>query len=74
MVPGLAYNELFAHSAKRYIFASEIVRGLRVLDLGCGTGYGSKILARTAREVVRADPDSAALKYADETYPDPNIA
>jgi 2-polyprenyl-3-methyl-5-hydroxy-6-metoxy-1,4-benzoquinol methylase len=70
VAPGFAWNELYIHSAKRYLFASERVQGMRVLDLGCGVGYGAKILARSAAQVVAADVDEYPLRYGEETYPD----
>jgi SAM-dependent methyltransferase len=40
----------------RYHFAAALVRGARVLDAACGTGFGSEILADAgARYVVGAD-------------------
>lgn len=73
VAPGFAWNELYLHSAKRYLFASERVEGMRVLDLGCGTGYGAKILARQAALVVAADVDDFPLRYGEQTYPDEKI-
>jgi glycosyltransferase involved in cell wall biosynthesis/2-polyprenyl-3-methyl-5-hydroxy-6-metoxy-1,4-benzoquinol methylase len=73
VAPGFAWNELYIHSAKRYLFAAEWARGLRVLDLGCGVGYGAKILARSATQVVAADVDEYPFRYGEETYPDAKI-
>jgi SAM-dependent methyltransferase/glycosyltransferase involved in cell wall biosynthesis len=73
VAPGFAWNELYIHSAKRYLFAAEFCAGGLVLDLGCGSGYGAKFLARTAQQVVAADMDAFTLQYGEETYPDPRI-
>jgi glycosyltransferase involved in cell wall biosynthesis/SAM-dependent methyltransferase len=73
VAPGFAWNELYIHSAKRYLFASERLPELRVLDLGCGVGYGAKILARNAAQVVAADVDAYPQRYGEETYPDAKI-
>ena len=48
----------------RYQFASRFANGARVLDFGCGTGYGSRALAATAASVVGLDIDEAALTWA----------
>ncbi|MCS6830166.1 MAG: methyltransferase domain-containing protein [bacterium] len=73
VAPGFAWNELYIHSAKRYLFAAEHVQAMRVLDMGCGTGYGAKILARQAKQVVAADVDAFPLRYGEQTYPDPKV-
>lgn len=73
VAPGFAWNELYIHSAKRYLFAAERIQGMSVLDLGCGTGYGAKILAQRAKQVVAADVDASPLRYGEETYPDAKI-
>ncbi len=38
------------------------------LDLGCGDGYGTKLLAATAREVVGVDIDERTIERAGEKY------
>jgi ubiquinone/menaquinone biosynthesis C-methylase UbiE len=44
--------------------------GKRVLDVGCGTGYGAFLLASVAGgRVVGLEIDAPALAYAQETYP-----
>ncbi len=62
-----AGSELFRADLARhraaYRFAAEHCEGRRVLDLGCGTGYGAAELTDTARLVVgvdRAAPDAGA--------------
>lgn len=43
------------------------VEGMRVLDLGCGSGYWSSLLALRAREVVGLDHSPAAVASAAES-------
>ncbi|MGI9605072.1 MAG: class I SAM-dependent methyltransferase [Acidimicrobiales bacterium] len=40
------------------------VSGLRVLDLGCGSGHGAIALARAGARVVAIDPDAAQITRA----------
>lgn len=47
----------------RYLWASRIVDGRRVLDLGSGAGYGSAILAETAAHVIGLDVDEPAAAH-----------
>ena len=49
---------------QRYEFAAVLCAGQRVLDLCCGSGYGSAILAARAREVVGVDNDAATVETA----------
>ncbi|MFZ1155412.1 MAG: methyltransferase domain-containing protein, partial [Solirubrobacteraceae bacterium] len=48
----------------RYDFAAALCGGLRVLDLACGSGYGSAILAETATAVHGVDNDVATIDLA----------
>ena len=59
----------------RYLFASQIVKDKTVLDLGCGSGYGSFILKNTghAKKVIGIDISSDAINYAKENYDDNDI-
>lgn len=50
--------------ASRYLFAVPLVRGRRVLDIACGTGYGLEILAAAARAVVGVDANWDAARMA----------
>jgi ubiquinone/menaquinone biosynthesis C-methylase UbiE len=59
----IAYEHLH-----RYAYASKIAKGKRVLDLACGEGYGSRILAGTATSVVGVDIDENAIAHASAKY------
>ena len=48
----------------RYHFAAEIRPGGEVLDVGSGEGYGSAILARSAKTVVGIDVDPASIEHS----------
>lgn len=48
----------------RYELAASLCEGARVLDLGCGTGYGSRILATAAAAVHGVDVAEAAVEAA----------
>jgi hypothetical protein len=54
----------------RYEFAAQICADLRVLDLCCENGYGSEILARSARSVLGVDADNDALVEAYAVKPE----
>jgi len=76
IVPGSAGHSehLVREHLKRYEFAADLVGGLRVLDIACGSGYGAQLLAARAASVVGADIESAAVDYARERYASANLA
>ena len=55
---------LAASHVHRYELAAALVGGRRVLDLCCGTGYGSRLLARTAASVHGVDISGEAIETA----------
>lgn len=57
----------------RYHFAQRFCHGRRVLDLGCGEGYGSAILAEVAEHVVGIDIDRATIAHARASYERPGL-
>jgi SAM-dependent methyltransferase len=56
-----------------YEWISEQVRGQRVIDMACGEGYGSAVLARTAASVVGVDANPEAHEHARLRYRDANL-
>lgn len=52
----------------RYAFAGDFVKGLTVLDVACGEGYGAGHLSRHAAFVVGVDLDSEAVRHAADRY------
>jgi len=54
----------------RYAWCARLVEGKDVLDIACGEGYGSAMLARRARSVKGVDIASDAVAHASATYQD----
>src|SRR4029077_15368231 len=74
---GLAYLDLDlavgeAGSGRRFkpmvlaklIHAADVKSSDRILDVGCGTGYGAAVLARMASQAVARDQDSGLIPVA----------
>ncbi len=60
---------LSAHHLHRYRLAARLCGGKRVVDLGCGTGYGADLLARGgAEEVLGVDIDPPTVAGATRRY------
>ena len=49
---------------ERYEFACNALTGMRVLDFGCGVGYGSEMLLQANNHVTAVDTSDAALRLA----------
>lgn len=62
-------NDLYMAHMAVYEFAAGLARDVRVLDLGCGTGYGTDRLSEEG-EAVGIDPDERSLCYARKHFPD----
>jgi SAM-dependent methyltransferase len=66
-VPGIA-GEIAHEHWHRYAFARRYVAGKRVLDVACGEGYGSALLAGIATAVTGIDIDGGAIRHARASY------
>ena len=66
-VPGIA-GEIAHEHWHRYAFARRLGAGKRVLDVACGEGYGSALLAGVAGSVTGIDIDAAAVAHARQRY------
>ena len=58
----------------RYLYAQQFVKNKRVLDIACGEGYGSHLLAQTAKEVIGIDNDVRTVHHATEKYNKENLS
>jgi 2-polyprenyl-3-methyl-5-hydroxy-6-metoxy-1,4-benzoquinol methylase len=64
----------YAEHIQRYDFALAYCKGKRVLDAGCGTGYGSHFLAGNgATSMLAVDISDDALDEARRNYQAPNL-
>jgi 2-polyprenyl-3-methyl-5-hydroxy-6-metoxy-1,4-benzoquinol methylase len=81
--PGMPGASVMREHALRYAFVLDLVAGHHVLDLGCGTGYGSEMLGWTAASVRGFDlwepeaherprwPGGAVLTYGHDLCTNP---
>src|ERR1700716_596072 len=73
VIPGQVDADLLNEHLARYAFAARLSRRKQVLDAGCGAGYGSAELARTADGVLGIDSSAEAIAFARAQYPAPNL-
>src|ERR1041384_5256475 len=73
VIPGQVDADLLNEHVARYAFAARMASGKRVLDAGCGAGYGSAELAVAADSVTGMDCSEEALEFARSNYNLPNI-
>jgi SAM-dependent methyltransferase len=58
----------YLQSLAAYEHAAQYVAGQRVIDCGCGEGYGTALLAETAALTVGLDRDPQVVAYAARKY------
>lgn len=76
MIPEHNQGDLvYGEHLVRYLFAAQFVRGKTVLDVACGSGYGTALLARhQAESVAGLDNSREAVEYAQQHYALPNVS
>ena len=74
LIPGQVDVDLLNEHLARYAFAARLAHGKRVLDAGCGAGYGSAELAGQADSVTGADVAAEAVDFARAHYGLTNLA
>jgi len=65
---------IYVMHAASYWFAESYCVGARVIDLGCGSGYGAARIAKVARAVVGIDISSDAVAFANSRYKSLNLS
>lgn len=68
-----AENYWFRRHLAVYEWIARETAGARVLDMACGEGYGSAVLARRAASVVGLDANPEAFEHARLRYREPNL-
>ncbi|MCU0884065.1 MAG: methyltransferase domain-containing protein [Beijerinckiaceae bacterium] len=62
-------QKMYQEHVARYAFAAQLAAGADVLDVGCGVGYGSQLLAKAgATSVLGLDIADDAIEHARKYY------
>jgi 2-polyprenyl-3-methyl-5-hydroxy-6-metoxy-1,4-benzoquinol methylase len=64
---------MFERHLKAYKFANNFCQNMKILDAGCGEGYGSCFISEKATEVVGIDISEEAVQHARTKYTKDNI-
>ena len=67
-VPDLVEKSIVAEHFQRYKAVLDIVKGKKVLDAACGSGYGTALMATAAQSVAGIDISAEAISYASKRY------
>jgi SAM-dependent methyltransferase len=73
VIPGLVDDDLWNEHIARYAFARFYAKDKRVLDAGCGSGFGSAELALSAAQVTGVDIASEAVTLSAGSYLMPRL-
>lgn len=68
------YNKNTIDHLHRYAIVNNYIKDKTVIDIACGDGYGSSLMADTAKSVVGVDIDAATVATASKKYVKPNLA
>lgn len=73
VIPGVSSKRLQEEHLDRYEFVKKYCNGKVVLDVACGTGYGSYELSKLAKKVYGVDSSKEAIDFANANYKSENL-
>jgi SAM-dependent methyltransferase len=74
-LPGIPREKYwFARHLVAYELAATMSSGKRVIDIGCGEGYGPSLLSRNAADVLGIDIAPEVVSHASGTYGRPGLS
>ena len=74
-VPGVSHeNYWFRRHEAAYRALTPYCAGARVLEAGCGEGYGAALIADTAARVLAVDYDPPSTEHVARQYPQVDVA
>ncbi len=72
-LPWISGAQIHYEHLHRYAFATQFVKSKKVIDLACGEGYGSSMLASEAEYVVGIEIDRNTVEHARTKYTRNNL-
>lgn len=74
LILGESNNRLAEEHVLRYKFITKYCYGKNILDIACGTGYGSYYLSQVASLVTGVDISPLSIQTANERYKNNNLS
>ncbi|WP_337098204.1 class I SAM-dependent methyltransferase [Paenibacillus sp. YIM B09110] len=75
VVPNRVSDDLFNEHISRYMFAARFIQPEHsIIDIGCGAGYGTYELSKTASTAVGVDISEEAINYSNQNYSSENLS
>lgn len=74
IIPEETPARFLSEHLKAYEFIKDFVKGKKVLEVGCGDGYGSAYLAKAAAEVTGMDYEKDVISRAKNKYSGKNLS
>ena len=72
LAPNMDEQVMREHWA-RCRYTEPLIKGNNVLDVACGSGYGSNLLAQTAKTIIGGDIEKETIEYCKEKYQRDNL-
>jgi glycosyltransferase involved in cell wall biosynthesis len=72
-LPWIEGSQMHYEHLHRYALAAHFAKGKRVLDLACGEGYGTYMLAKKAEYVAGVEIDNPTVQHARSRYSKDNL-
>lgn len=73
-IPTIMDDEMITYEHwHRYYVANEFIKDKVVLDIACGTGYGTFFMSKSAKNCIGIDICPETIKYANKNYSKNNI-
>ena len=73
IIPDQTDKGIISIHLKRYAFARPFCESKKVLDLACGSGYGTHYLAPFVKQIVGVDCSEEAVEYGRRRYAHPSV-
>lgn len=67
-IPNSDGLEIEAEHVHRYTIISSCLKNMKVLDAGCGTGYGSLLMSQFAKSVTGIDISNESVEWCEQNY------